>query len=326
MNESDHQNEKAIADNPSPLPEALGYIPVGHPLMTISVESVRRAVEEFRVRPTDIICATFPKTGTTLVTWLCHQIRTGGDVDFDSIYDVVPWPLCSWDFGYDPNIVGSELVPRVFKSHLRLASVYRGCKYVVTIRDPLSTTLSFYNFFLTKNEAVSFKTRFEVGNMTEFLMNSPLIRGVEGVRASIWEFYKEYYICKDCPSVLILVYEHMVKDLPSTVRMLAKFMNVDLKEETVQKVASMGTKEFMAQHMDKFEEPYERAKQLGRIADLSHCSPADKVNLKKHNHELDDEGIFFLEKQWNKHMGSYDCETYEDFADMIQEQNNERFK
>mmetsp|Transcript_47261 Transcript_47261/g.71501 ORF Transcript_47261/g.71501 Transcript_47261/m.71501 type:complete len:323 (-) Transcript_47261:165-1133(-) len=322
MNESDHQNEKAIADNPSPLPEALGYIPVGHPLMTISVESVRRAVEEFRVRPTDIICATFPKTGTTLVTWLCHQIRTGGDVDFDSIYDVVPWPLCSWDFGYDPNIVGSELVPRVFKSHLRLASVYRGCKYVVTIRDPLATTRSFYNFLLAKKVPPVL----EAGSMTKFLTDTPLVKGTEGVRGSIWEFYKEYYICKDCPSVLIVVYEHMVKDLPSTVRMLAKFMNVDLKEETVQKVASMGTKEFMAQHMDKFEEPYERAKQLGRIADLSHCSPADKVNLKKHNHELDDEGIFFLEKQWNKHMGSYDCETYEDFADMIQEQNNERFK
>lgn len=68
-----------------PLPAALPHIPIGHPDTMMSTESVRRAVQEFRVRPTDIIVATFAKTGTTLVCWLCHLLRTSGKVDFDAM-------------------------------------------------------------------------------------------------------------------------------------------------------------------------------------------------------------------------------------------------
>ena len=68
-----------------PLPSTLPYIPIGHPDTMMSVESVRRAVEEFRARPTDVIVATFAKTGTTLVCWLCHLLRTRGLVDFEAM-------------------------------------------------------------------------------------------------------------------------------------------------------------------------------------------------------------------------------------------------
>ena len=61
---------ETAAATPPPLPPLpLEFIPVGHPDSSMSVESVRRAVEEFAVRADDIVCATFPKTGTTLVTW-----------------------------------------------------------------------------------------------------------------------------------------------------------------------------------------------------------------------------------------------------------------
>ena len=76
--------------------EVLEQIPIGHPDSMMSKESVRKAVEEFQVRPTDIIVATFPKTGTTLVTWICHLLRTGGDTShldrIETLYEVVPWP------------------------------------------------------------------------------------------------------------------------------------------------------------------------------------------------------------------------------------------
>lgn len=70
---------------PSSLPADFPHIPIGHPDTMMSVESVRRAVQDFKVRPSDVIVATFAKTGTTLVCWLCHLIRTGGNVDFDAM-------------------------------------------------------------------------------------------------------------------------------------------------------------------------------------------------------------------------------------------------
>jgi len=80
MNSFDKDAKEADYD-PIPLRphEVLEHIPIGHPDSMMSKESVRKAVEEFHVRPTDIIVATFPKTGTTLVTWICHLLRTDGD-------------------------------------------------------------------------------------------------------------------------------------------------------------------------------------------------------------------------------------------------------
>ena len=117
------------------LPKELGFIPIGHPSTMMPKESVSRAVEEFCVKSTDIIVSTFVKTGTTLVIWICHLLRTGDsdNLDFEFLYDVVPWPLTSWDMGYYPNINGSQFFPGVFKLHLQMAIVYRGCKYIVTI-------------------------------------------------------------------------------------------------------------------------------------------------------------------------------------------------
>ena len=40
-------------------------------------------------------------------TFRFDRRRTAGEVDWDgleTLYQVVPWPLLSWDIGYDPNV------------------------------------------------------------------------------------------------------------------------------------------------------------------------------------------------------------------------------
>ena len=41
-------------------------------------------------RPTDVVISTPPKTGTTWVQQIVHQLRTGGDMDFEDIYQPIP--------------------------------------------------------------------------------------------------------------------------------------------------------------------------------------------------------------------------------------------
>jgi hypothetical protein len=304
---------------PIPLPKDLPCLPIGHPDSMMSKESVRRAVEDFRVRPSDIIVATFPKTGTTLVTWICHQLRTGGDIDFETLYEVIPWPLLSWDIGYDPNVDGSQLSPRVFKSHLRMASIYRGCKYVVTIRDPAKTALSFYNFFLAKQVPLALEM-----DVSRFVMETPFVQGREG-RASLWEYYQEYHILRDCPSVLVLIYEDLVQDMPASIRMLAQFMEIDASPALVQTVASMSTKAFMAAHMSKFDEPYDRAKELGRVGDLSQLAPGAKVAVAPHPQTLNVAAQECLTNQWQESMLPLGYANYEAFAAVFREINQQRY-
>jgi hypothetical protein len=304
---------------PIPLPQELPCLPIGHPDSMMSKESVRRAVEDFRVRPSDVIVATFPKTGTTLVTWICHQLRTGGDVDFETLYEVIPWPTLSWDIGYDPNVNGSQFSPRVFKSHLRMASIYRGCKYVVTIRDPAKTALSFYNFFLAKQVPLALEM-----DVSSFVMETPFVKGREG-RASLWEYYQEYHILRDCPSVLVLIYEDLVKDMPSSIRMLAKFMGIEASPELVQKVATMSTKAFMAQHMSKFDEPYDRAKELGRVGDLSQLAAGAKVAVASHPQTFTAAANAFLTTKWQQSMHPLGYANYSAFAAVFRDINQERY-
>jgi hypothetical protein len=321
MSSSNDNNHERLA-LPAPLPKDLPHIPIGHPDSMMSVESVRKAVEEFKVKPTDIMVATFPKTGTTLVTWICHQLRTGGDLSFEHMYEVVPWPTLSWDIGYDPNTQGNQFVPRVFKSHLRMASIYRGCRYIVTIRDPTKTALSFYNF-LALEKKVPHVTEMD---LSTFTVKTPFVKGKpDGSRASLWEYYQEYHVLRDCPSVLVVVYEDMVKDMSASIRMIAKFMEIDADEELISKVASMSTKEFMAKHMSKFDEPYERAKKLGRVADLSQLAPGAKVAVKPHPQVMDKEGQNFLKDKWHQTMAPLGFENYESFAAMFRAVNKKRY-
>lgn len=305
------------------LPAELPHSPIGHPDTMMSAESVRKAVQEFKVRPSDIIVTTFAKTGTTLITWLCHLLRTRGEFDINSIetmYEVVPWPTLSYDIGYDPNVDGSQFYPRVFKSHLRMASVFRGCKYIVSIRDPARTALSFYNFFRNKEVPVAMEK-----HVSSFLMETPFVQGREG-RASLWDYYREYHILRDCPAVLVVPYEDLVQNLPAYIRIMAQFMGLDhIDSPLVAKVAAMSTKEYMAQHMNKFDEPYERAKQLGRVGDLSQLKPGAKIALASHPQQFNAEARQFLVDQWNQTMRPLGYSDYPAFCAEFRKRNQARF-
>ena len=241
-------------------------------------------------------------------------------MSFENIYDVVPWPLLSWDLGIDPNTAGAQYSPRVFKSHLRLASAYRGCKYVVTVRDPVKTAVSFYNFLLRKEVPPVVAA----GSLAKFVTDTSFVRGREG-RASLWECYAEYAACLQHPSVLVLVYEDVVKDMPTAIRVLAKHMGVDASEELVAEAAAKSTKEFMVSQMDKIDEPYERAKALNRMAELSQVAPAAKVVLEPHSHVMDEAGKAFMANEWRKVMAPLGFEDYAAFAGAVRAANRERF-
>jgi Sulfotransferase domain len=329
-NSNNPHDQDDTCTQPEPLPAELSFVPIGHPDTMMSKESVRRAVEEFKVKPTDIIVATFSKTGTTLVTWLCHLIRllAREQTDFDfqghfqsleTLYQVIPWPLLSWDIGYDPNIDGSDYSPRVFKSHLRMASIYRGCKYIVTVRDPAKTVLSFYNFFLAKQVPLALQM-----DASAFLLDTPFVQGRPG-RASLWEYYQEYHLLKDCSSVLILVYEDLVQNMPENIKRIATFMNLQLSQDQILQVASMATKEYMAQYNTLFDEPYKRAKRLNRAGDLSQLAPGAKVALQSHTQVLNEQAQAFLSEQWKRTMEPLGYNSYADFARVMKERNQTRF-
>jgi len=96
-----------------------------------------------------MIVLTFHKTGTTWCQQIAHQLRTGGHTDFAEITEVMPWIDFGWEVNQDLN-QDQVAEPRLFKSHARLSAVQEGCKYLCTIRDPVKTLVSLFNFFCGK--------------------------------------------------------------------------------------------------------------------------------------------------------------------------------
>ena len=161
-------------------------------------------------------------------------------------------------------------------------------------------------------------------DVSTFLMDTPFVKGRPG-RGSLWEFYQEYHILKDCDSVLILVYEDLVKNMGDGIRMIGKFMGLTMSEDQVEKVLSMSSKAYMAQHNTLFDEPYERAKQLGRAGDLSQLAPGNKVATQEHPQKLNEAAQEFLTARWNESMAPLGYDNYGDFAASIRERNRTRF-
>lgn len=57
----------------------------------------------FEPRRSDVFIATYPKCGTTLMQQIVHGIRTGGDMDFRKISEVIPWIELAADLDLDAD-------------------------------------------------------------------------------------------------------------------------------------------------------------------------------------------------------------------------------
>ena len=102
-------------------------------------------------RAGDVFITSWAKSGTTMMQQMFHQLRMGaatgaGDMDFDDISRMTPWEDTGPLIDYDVN--GQQRAqPRGFKSHREYERLPEGCRYVVTLRDPHETYVSFYRFF-----------------------------------------------------------------------------------------------------------------------------------------------------------------------------------
>jgi Sulfotransferase domain len=68
----------------------------------------------FKCRSSDVFITTYPKCGTTWVSFICHCLRTRGDTDFVEITQVVPWTIFALDCKQDLHAEQCAN-PRLFK-------------------------------------------------------------------------------------------------------------------------------------------------------------------------------------------------------------------
>ena len=223
----------SISDAPNPAIELMKQR-----LSSLVTNESRRKVSSFVSRSTDVFVVTPWKTGTTWLQQIMHQLRSGGDMKFADIDDVVPWLEIAHDLQQDLD-AEHKYQPRCFKSHASYEACPKGAKYILVYREPCARFYSFFKYLQGKY--------FNQGEVTldEFVK----------YRISLQRNYFTYLLSwwpkRNDPNVLFLFYEDMLEDLESAVRAVASFMNID-DDASITNAVKMSTFDFMKQNQDKF--------------------------------------------------------------------------
>jgi len=198
----------------------------------------------YKVDSTDVIIATYPKCGTTLMQQIVHGLRTGGDMDFGEITEVVPWLETSLDMGVDVY-APQKARPHAFKSHQSWENVPKGAKYIYIMRDPKDVVVSFFHFFegwMFETGTISFDAF-----VRDFLL--------DGTRSGAYAaHYCSWWHKRNDVDTLMLCYEDMVTDLAGTVARVNEFASINASAKDVAIATHQADIDFMREHGTKFDD------------------------------------------------------------------------
>ncbi|HEC13967.1 MAG TPA: sulfotransferase domain-containing protein [Acidiferrobacteraceae bacterium] len=182
----------------------------------------------FKPRPSDVLITTAPKAGTTWMQQILHQLRCGGDPDFESIDVVVPWLECprggkSWQ----GILSGYEAIadPRVFKTHCTYPQTPGAdtARLILSSRDPRDCCVSFYHHLLDMTDEARERASIKRPDSFDAYLEPWLEFGAWYRNVQSWWPHR-----KD-DNLLWLRYEDMKADLEGSIDQILQFLGWDLQ-------------------------------------------------------------------------------------------------
>ncbi|XP_054848485.1 sulfotransferase 1B1-like [Eublepharis macularius] len=213
-------------------------VPVhGIPLMEPIAQQWAR-IENFEARPDDLIISTYPKGGTTWMQEIVDLILVGGDTEkarraptqvrIPFLEICVPPPLPS---GVDKLVNAPS--PRVMKTHLPFqllpkSFLEKNCKIIYVARNAKDNLVSY--FFFDQMHLMQPDPGPWDGYVKKF-MSGTVPWG------SWYDHVRRYWDERENHRILYLFYEDMKEDLAREIRRVKDFLEVDLPEDIIQKIA-----------------------------------------------------------------------------------------
>uniref|UniRef100_A0A8C5R6N1 Sulfotransferase n=1 Tax=Leptobrachium leishanense TaxID=445787 RepID=A0A8C5R6N1_9ANUR len=200
-------------------------------------------IENFQARPDDILISTYPKSGTTWMQEIVDQVMNNGDEVIcrrAPLYERVPFIELMGMMKPSMEEVNARPSPRAIKTHLPIQLVpssfwEHNCKVIYVARNARDTITSYFHFdhmAVIHPDPGTFEEyieRFMVGNVAW---------------GSWYDHVKGYWDEKSKP-ILYVFYEDLKKDLLGEVRKVAKFLEKDLAEDVLKKIAHSSSFEQM---------------------------------------------------------------------------------
>lgn len=219
-------------------------------------------------RDGDIWISAAPKSGTNWMMNIVHQLLTGGDGAFDSIYSVVAWPELIERPGQPPQeiLTRIEAMPtdrrRPFKSHSAppelpfiTAGAEKDVKYVVVCRNPEEALVSFKVFLEQHTNAFYALWQVPKAAMTrpDFTTFYREVAGPNGMHGIQFRFLASWWPLRREPNVLLLHFADLKRDLSGVTRKVARFLGIALGAVEWAKIDEYVSFDWMKKNEVKFE-------------------------------------------------------------------------
>jgi Sulfotransferase domain len=203
----------------------------------------------------DVFVATYAKSGTNWMMQIAHQLIWHGAGEFDHIHSVVPWPDTMMMGPFQRYAVPLEDArdwetsperKRVIKTHFdwELLPYSEDARYIMVLRDPKDIFVSSY-FFVRDGvlgaAMPSVDTWYKLFLSDGFLIGGSWAANTAG-----------YWAQRHRPNVLIVSFKSMKRDLKTTVRKVAQFLDIDAPEPLIDVVAEKSSFEYMKRIDHKF--------------------------------------------------------------------------
>ncbi len=208
------------------------------------------------------------KSGTNWTMNIVHQLLTGGDTSFESIYGVVPWPEFVERPGQKPQEVLDRIATmpadrrRAFKTHAGppdlpfiKAGSGKDVKYIVVSRNPEEAIVSFKLFLEQHTDAF-----YDLWKVPRAAMTRPdfptWFREVAGPKEMTGMFFgpiAQWWPLRHERNVLLLHFADMKRDLPGATRKVADFLGIKPSAAEWAKVDEHVSFEWMKRNESKFD-------------------------------------------------------------------------
>ena len=194
-------------------------------------------------QPNDVIAAVPPKSGTSWLLHICHQLRMhGAEPDFDNQTDVVTWiELAEKRYGIDPATMSQPAKPYILATHLPYPLVPKRGKLIYCYREQKDVLMSAYHYL---DSLLALKGRVNVNTFAQVWYHQ-VEKNLEDL-LMWWEHRHD-------ENVLFLFYDDLLEDHTGSVRLIAKFINIDCDEDAFARVVHTTTHAEMARNSSKFE-------------------------------------------------------------------------
>ena len=279
-----------------------------------AIESFQKGLK-LKVRDSDIIIVTYPKSGTTWMQQIVYQMVSGGNESFDEISAVVPWIERAHFLKQDLEAMPA---PRVLKTHFSYKEIPKGPgKYIFVMRDGKDVAVSFYQFLIAigNRQDVSFQ---------EFFVDQFLTGATVG--GNWFTYIKDWWKHRKDSNVLTITYEDM-KERPHPevdIDRISEFCGFNLSPDLRRLVVEHSSFDYMKKHEKQFDDHFLfKAIEASGIGNKRHV--ASKVREGKVGraaqfftpelHELFDE-------EFRKHMAELGVKNYQDFRQVLNSESS----